>query len=345
MSAERMMVEIAGALPPDVIIADDAVTTQESIHGAMEFNEAGSVYGGRGGALGWGMGGAMGVKLAHRDRPVVAVVGDGSSMMTVQALWTAANADIPVVYVICNNRSHRVLKPNMDVYQTQILKQDGPRSQYLGMDFPIPFNIAGIAEATGVYGRKIEDPAELAPRHEARPGAWQACGAGRAHRWIGLTFPARLWGGAMHLVFLFALGASLLLACSQREPSPPSATPAPSPVALAPLTPDQLVGRWVLLSTTMPDGTGRQVMLEPPSISGTAAFSETTFVIKTTNQAQGIPGAGTYEYSGTYTFDDGAVTQTVTAWGYTDLDGTPHTSEEMSGGDRHLPYTGTPLTV
>ena len=172
MSAERMMVEIAGALPPDVIIADDAVTTQESIHGAMEFNDSGSIYGGRGGALGWGMGGAMGIKLAHRDRPVVAVVGDGSSMMTVQALWTAANADIPVVYVICNNRSYRVLKLNMDLYKTQILKQDGPGSQYLGMDFHIPFNIAGIAEATGVYGRKIEDPAELGPamRHALELG-------------------------------------------------------------------------------------------------------------------------------------------------------------------------------
>lgn len=57
----------------------------------------------------------------------------------------------------------------------------------------------------------------------------------------------------------------------------------------------------------MPDGTARQVMLESPSISGTAAFSETTFVIKTTNQAQGMPGAGNYEYSGTYTLKGGTI--------------------------------------
>lgn len=105
----------------------------------------------------------MGMKLAYPDRPVVAVVGDGSSMMTVQALWTAAAANIPVVYVICNNRSYRILKLNMNVYKTQILKEATPRSQYIGTDFAIPMNIAGIAEATGVYGRKIEDPAELAP--------------------------------------------------------------------------------------------------------------------------------------------------------------------------------------
>ena len=163
MSPERMMTEIAGALPSDAIIANDAVTTGASIFGAMDFDEPGSIFGITGGALGWGMGGGMGVKLANPDRPVVAVVGDGSSMMTVQALWTAANANIPVVYVICNNRTYRVLKLNMNVYKRHILGEKEPRSQYLGADFPIPMNIAGIAEAIGVPGRKIEDPADLAP--------------------------------------------------------------------------------------------------------------------------------------------------------------------------------------
>ena len=121
MSGERMMTEIAGALPSDAIIANDAVTTGASIFGAMEFDEPGSIFGITGGALGWGMGGGMGVKLANPDRPVVAVVGDGSSMMTVQALWTAANANIPVVYIICNNRTYRVLKLNMNVYKRHIL--------------------------------------------------------------------------------------------------------------------------------------------------------------------------------------------------------------------------------
>lgn len=163
MSPERMMTEIAGALPSDAIIANDAVTTGASIFGAMEFDEPGSIFGITGGALGWGMGGGMGVKLANPDRPVVAVVGDGSSMMTVQALWTAANANIPVVYVICNNRTYRVLKLNMNVYKRHILGEKQPHSQYLGADFPIPLNIAGIAEAIGMHGRKIEDPADLAP--------------------------------------------------------------------------------------------------------------------------------------------------------------------------------------
>lgn len=161
MTADRMMHEISNALPDDTIIADDSITSRGSIHSSMEFNEPGSIYGIRGGALGWGMGGVLGVKLAYPERPVVAVVGDGSSMMTVQALWTAANANIPVVYIICNNSAYRVLKLNMNVYKRDVLGENPPNSQYMGTDFPIRLNIAGIAEAIGVYGRQITDPTEL----------------------------------------------------------------------------------------------------------------------------------------------------------------------------------------
>ena len=162
MSAERMMTEAAGALPADTIIVDDSLSSKDAVHGAFQFNEPDSIFGERAGAIGWGMGSTMGVKLAHPDRPVVGVIGDGSAMMTVQALWTAAVASIPVVYLICNNRSYRILKLNMNIYKNQILQEEAPED-YVGMDFPIPLNIAGIANAIGVYGRTIEDPAEIGP--------------------------------------------------------------------------------------------------------------------------------------------------------------------------------------
>lgn len=163
MSAERMMTEIATALPDDAIIVDDSVTTRASIFGALDFDEPGSLIGITGGALGWGMGGTMGAKMASPDKPVIGIIGDGSAMMTVQALWTAANSDIPVVYVICNNRAYRVLKLNMNLYKREILGEANPQSEYIAMDFPTPFNIAAIANAMGVYSREISDPAEIAP--------------------------------------------------------------------------------------------------------------------------------------------------------------------------------------
>ena len=115
MPPERMMIEISKSLPQNSIIVDDSISSRSAMHGAIKFNKAGSIFGERGGAIGWGMGGALGVKLANPDKPVMAIIGDGSSMMTVQALWTAANYSIPVIYLICNNESYRILKLNMKI--------------------------------------------------------------------------------------------------------------------------------------------------------------------------------------------------------------------------------------
>ena len=166
MPPSRMMAEVASALPPETIVIDDAVTTRDALFDSMDFDAPGSVYGGRGGALGWGVGAAMGAKLANPDRPVVAVVGDGSAMMTVQGLWTAANEGIPVVYVVCNNRSYRILKLNLDKYRSMVRDAEG-ESRYLGMDFPIALDIAGMARSMGVDARTIEDPSEVAPAARA----------------------------------------------------------------------------------------------------------------------------------------------------------------------------------
>ena len=165
MAPERMMHEIAQALPDNAVVVDDSLSSKDALHSALKFNEPGSLYGERIGAIGWGMGAALGVKLAQPHRPVVAVVGDGSAMMTVQALWTAANYDIPAVYLVCNNRSYRILKLNMNVHRQEILGEEVAEGfeGYVGMDFPLPLNIAGIAEAIGVYGRTITAPEEIGP--------------------------------------------------------------------------------------------------------------------------------------------------------------------------------------
>jgi benzoylformate decarboxylase len=163
MSTERMMTEVAEALPDDTLFVDDSITTRASVYGALDFDQPDDLVGISGGALGWGMGGALGAKLARPDQPVVAVIGDGSAMMTIQTLWTAAAQKIPVVYVICNNESYRILKLNMNVWQTQIAGRPEPQTNYLGMDFAVPFDIAAIANAFAVRGRRIEDPAEVGP--------------------------------------------------------------------------------------------------------------------------------------------------------------------------------------
>ena len=172
MYDDRMASEVAAALPDDATILADGNTTRAALNQVFQFDRPDGFFGMRGGAIGWGMGAAMGLKLAQPERPIVAFVGDGSAMMTVQALWTAATENIPVLYVICNNASYRVLKLGLDVYKEQVLGEEAPMRRYIGMDFPSPLPFAGIAQEFGLHARRIEDPAELGPavRHALELG-------------------------------------------------------------------------------------------------------------------------------------------------------------------------------
>ena len=106
------------------------------------------------------MGATLGMKLAAPNRPVVGIIGDGTAMFTIQALWTAVNYRIPVVYVICNNGSYKVLRENMARYLTGRERQ----SKYIGMDFyDHPLDFAALAKAFGVHGVRVERPEELGP--------------------------------------------------------------------------------------------------------------------------------------------------------------------------------------
>lgn len=163
IAVERMMHELAAAAPPGTIVADEAVTSRPAMMQEFSFDEPGTFFGIQGGALGWAMPGALGLKLAKPDRPVLAVVGDGASMYTVQALWTAATYNIPVVYAICNNRAYRILKVNMDIYLKRMLNEEDRVSEYKGMDFANPLDLSAMAQAMGVQSAKITDPTQIGP--------------------------------------------------------------------------------------------------------------------------------------------------------------------------------------
>ncbi len=159
MSPDRMISEINNAIPKDTIIVNDAVTTSSSIFKFMNFEKENSIFGGRGGSLGWGMGGALGVKLAFPDRHVVALVGDGTGMMSVQALWTASINQIPITYIMCNNSTYRILKLNMDIYKDQLNSEKN--SKYLGMDFDQKFDFETIAKSFNINSYSISDPEKI----------------------------------------------------------------------------------------------------------------------------------------------------------------------------------------
>ena len=164
MSVASMMAALNEALPDEVIIVDDSVSARMDLHAAVCFDARRRVHAERaGGAIGWGMGATLGVSLGAPGVPVVGVIGDGSAMMTIQALWTAMTYQLPVVYVICNNASYRILKVNLQRWFTDVLDDPSASSKYLGMDFDRPFDLAAIAQAFGVSAERVEDADEVAP--------------------------------------------------------------------------------------------------------------------------------------------------------------------------------------
>ena len=125
LSMPRVMAELAATLPPDAIVVDEAITAGPDLARTLAFARPGDYWGARGGGIGQALPGALGVKLAHPDRPVVAVSGDGSAMYSIQALWTAAHHDIGAVFVILSNREYRILKHNMDVLPAALRRARG----------------------------------------------------------------------------------------------------------------------------------------------------------------------------------------------------------------------------
>jgi benzoylformate decarboxylase len=157
----RLARELKNAVPPGTILVDEAITTSPAIQAAFDFDEPGTYFRIRGGAIGWGLPAALGVKLARPERPVVAVVGDGSAQYTIQSLWSAAHHRIPVTYVICSNRSYRILKANLRNY-LKFSGQGNRQSKFIGMDLTDPdLDFAALARAYGVRGWRVESPDDL----------------------------------------------------------------------------------------------------------------------------------------------------------------------------------------
>jgi benzoylformate decarboxylase len=135
------------ALPRDVVVVEEALSSNEGVRLLISSDDPQSFYGMRGGGIGWALPAAIGIKLGLPHRPVVALVGDGGSLYTIQALWTAAHERVPVVIVVLNNRSYRILKQ-----RTRALGgQSAASGKYLAMDLVDPeIDLVGLSRALGV---------------------------------------------------------------------------------------------------------------------------------------------------------------------------------------------------
>lgn len=161
-SMPRVTTELRRGLPDNVVIVDESITASLDLARAFDYRGFGDYFGGRGGGIGQGLAGAIGVKVAMPDRPVVAISGDGSAMYSIQALWTAAHHRLAIVFVILANREYRILKHNTDVWRQNF--QAGTQHPYQQMDLTGPeFDFIRMAAGMGVEGVRVEKADDIAP--------------------------------------------------------------------------------------------------------------------------------------------------------------------------------------
>ena len=134
---------------------DETLTASAGIAMMFAADDRRSFYSLASGGLGFGMPGAIGVSMAQPDRPVVATIGDGSAMYSIQALWTAAHFKLPITYVIINNRSYRIIKE-------RLLAMRGT-DHFTAMDMNDPaIDFVGVANGLGMAAERVTDPTQLA---------------------------------------------------------------------------------------------------------------------------------------------------------------------------------------
>jgi benzoylformate decarboxylase len=160
-SMPRVMAELRRGLPDDAVIVDESITASLDLARTFDYRGPGDYFSGRGGGIGQGLSGALGVKVAMPDRPVVAVSGDGSAMYSVQALWTAAHHKLAIVFVILSNREYRILKHNVDVWRQNF--EAGTQHPYQQMDLTGPdLDFVHLAAGMGVEGVRVEKADDIA---------------------------------------------------------------------------------------------------------------------------------------------------------------------------------------
>jgi benzoylformate decarboxylase len=105
-----LMQQLASLRPPGSIIVEEAPSTRTPMHDYLPILERDTFYTCASGGLGHGLPASVGVAMARRGEKVIALLGDGSSLYSIQGLWTAAQLKLPITFIIVNNRRYEALE-------------------------------------------------------------------------------------------------------------------------------------------------------------------------------------------------------------------------------------------
>ena len=154
MDPMAVLKRLGEVMPDDAIIIEELLSSgMNTVRQLLPATRPDSWFGMRGGGIGVALPQAAAMQLANPGRPVVALTGDGSLMYSAAALWTCAHYMLPVVTIVFNNSSYRILKQ-----RTRAIGDHSAREGiFVAMDLEDPpIDFMALATAHGVQGMRVE---------------------------------------------------------------------------------------------------------------------------------------------------------------------------------------------
>ena len=151
--ASFLLHSLSTAMPKDAVLVEEAPSHRPTLQNVMPMPGADSFYTMASGGLGHGLPAAVGVALGRPNVRTVCVVGDGSAMYSIQALWTAAQRKLPLTVVVINNQGYGAMRSFSQVMQVRNV----PGLDMPGVDF------VKIADGLGCEAARVTKSSDVAP--------------------------------------------------------------------------------------------------------------------------------------------------------------------------------------
>ncbi|MGE5060528.1 MAG: thiamine pyrophosphate-binding protein [Betaproteobacteria bacterium] len=160
INTARLVRTMDRLIEKDALIVNESPTSKDILMANFRFSAARSYFSNSsGGYLGWGLGAAIGAKLASPRRRVVACLGDGCAMFGLQGLWTLAKYRVPLTVVVFNNRAYMAVKNQFRGSEERVRIAAAMGAEITGPDL----NFARLAETFGIHGQRVEQPDAIEP--------------------------------------------------------------------------------------------------------------------------------------------------------------------------------------
>jgi benzoylformate decarboxylase len=144
LHASHVLAALAERLPRNIVLVEETPSSRPELHERLPAREPLGFLGAAMGGLGFGLPGAMGLRKALPDRPVIAIVGDGSSLYTIQGLWSAARYGMGPLMIVLSNGRYAVMDRLVDM-----AGNTGPWPAF-------DLEVAAIARDFGCDAKRIE---------------------------------------------------------------------------------------------------------------------------------------------------------------------------------------------